>query len=145
MLEHVQILDDKLVKAVDGGDSADVLEGEEQRGDDELPVHADQRAEGRVSQTDYLLDAEQMWTGLVTQLGFRLLPTDDWEDSDQLPADAGLLLVLHRLQAQPSETGKTWKFLVMKSCVCLVLAQHSVPDLSSDRLEVKTMEGKTPG
>ena len=31
MLEHVQILDDKLVKAVDGEDSADVLEGEEQR------------------------------------------------------------------------------------------------------------------
>ena len=69
---------------------------------------------------------------------------DDWEDSDQLLADAGLLLVLHRLQAQPSETGKTWKFLVMKSCVCLVLAQHSVPDLSSDGLEVTTMEVKTP-
>ena len=31
VLEHVQILDDKLVKAVDGEDSADVLEGEEQR------------------------------------------------------------------------------------------------------------------
>ena len=31
MLEHVQALDDELVEAVDGGDRADVLEGEEQR------------------------------------------------------------------------------------------------------------------
>ena len=80
----------------------------------------------------------------MTQLGSRLLPADGWEDSDQLLADAGLLLVLHRLRAQHSETGRTWKFLVMKSCVCLVLAQHSVPDLSTGRLEVKIMEMKTP-
>ena len=31
VLEHVHALGDELVKAVDGGDSADVLEGEEQR------------------------------------------------------------------------------------------------------------------
>ena len=80
----------------------------------------------------------------MTQLCFCLLPADDWEDSDQFLADAGLLLVLHRLQAQPSETGRTWKFLVMKSCVCLGLAQHSVPDLSTGRLEVRIMEMKTP-
>ena len=60
MLEHVQTLDDELVEAVDGGDSADVLEGEEQRWDDELHVHADLRADCRVSQTDYLLAAEKM-------------------------------------------------------------------------------------
>ena len=107
MLEHVQVLDDELVEAVDGGDRADVLEGEEQRWDDELPVHADLRAEGRASQTDYLLDAEKMWSGLVTQLGSCLLSAGGWEDLDQLLADVRLLVVLHRLRVQHSETGKT--------------------------------------
>ena len=85
----------------------------------------------------------------MTQLGFRLLPADDWEDSDQLLADAGLLLVLHRLQAQHSETGRTRRVLrgeAVRLSVPYPRAgpQHSVSDLSPDRLEVKTMEVKTP-
>ena len=64
----------------------------------------------------------------------RLLSADVWEDLDQLLADVRLLVVLHRLQVQHSET-------VLRPRAG---PQHSVPYLSTDRLEVKTMEMKTP-
>ena len=43
----------------------------------------------------------------MTQLGSCLLAADGWEDLDQLLADVRLLVVLHRLRVQHSETGKT--------------------------------------
>ena len=48
-----------------------------------------------------------------------LLSADGWVDLDQLLADVGLLLVLHRLRAQHSETGRTWRGFLVKLGVCL--------------------------
>ena len=58
----------RLPLVLDDGDHVEVLEEGEHVEADELPVHVDLRAEGRTSHTDYLLDAEKVWSDLVVKL-----------------------------------------------------------------------------
>ena len=86
-----------------------------------------------LSHTDYLLDAEKVWSDLVAKLSYC------WFS--------------HRLRAQHSETGRTWRDFLVELGVCLfsvfVLGPVLSSYLSTDRLEVRTrwpmaLETRTP-